>query len=130
MAPKGNKNAVGNKGGKSTYRAEFAALAWGLALLGHTDEEIAKGLKKSKSTINLWKKKYPEFSDSLKDGKDPADAKVVKALYQKCLDGDTTAMIFWLKNRQRKTWRDTKDIKETSDTTLTIKIDRKVRECK
>jgi hypothetical protein len=41
-APKGNRNAVGNKGGgrKSTYKPEYAELARKLCPLGATDKEI------------------------------------------------------------------------------------------
>jgi len=130
MAPKGNKNAVGNSGRPTSYKAEYCTLARNLTLLGKTDEEVAEHLKINAVTVHRWKKKYPEFCNALKEGKEPADGAVVKTLYQKALGGDTTAMIFWLKNRQRRNWRDRTDIKEKSDTQLTIKIDRKVRECK
>ena len=53
-----------------------------------------------------WKKKFPEISDALKTGKEVVDYQVENALLDKALDGDTTAQIFWLKNRRPDKWRD------------------------
>lgn len=86
-------------------------------------------------TLNTWKKRYPDFLSSLKAGKDEADSKVGEALYQRALGyshpevdikmykgmiieteivkhypPDTTAAIFWLKNRQKLRWRDQQEI--------------------
>lgn len=79
-----------------------------------------------------WKKKFPILAESLKKGKDVVDRQVEKSLLQRALgysyeeisekyeDGvmterkvtkkhvvpDTTAQIFWLKNRKPEQWRD------------------------
>jgi IS30 family transposase len=37
------------------------------------------------------------------------DDAVVSKLYQTAIGGNVTAMIFWLKNRQRAQWRDVQD---------------------
>jgi hypothetical protein len=90
-----------------------------IASLGLTDAEIAVVLRVSERTLNYWKKDT-EFLQSLKRGKIKADFKVTQSLYQKAIGykavdkhgnqidvpGDTTAMIFWLKNRQPDRWRD------------------------
>ena len=106
-----------------------------MCLLGATDENIAEFLLVSERTINTWKLKHPSFLQSLKQGKDSADAEIAHALFHRargyvhpetkvfCSDGDiithdvlrvyppdTTACIFWLKNRQRHNWRDRHDI--------------------
>jgi DNA-binding XRE family transcriptional regulator len=88
------------------YREEYCVKAFGFSLLGYTDAQLAKYFNVSEQTLNTWKKKHPEFLESLKAGKDEADSAVVNALYEKAKAGDTTAMIFWLKNRQRFAWRD------------------------
>ena len=44
--------------------------------------------------------------ETLKEGKADADAKVAKSLFNEALNGNVTAMIYWLKNRQSKKWRD------------------------
>lgn len=80
----------------------------GMAGLGLTDEEIGLVLGVSSVTINAWKKR-PDFLNALKSGKAKADQKVTQSLYTKALTGDTTACIFWLKNRQRDRWRDKQD---------------------
>lgn len=79
------------------------------ALRGETDEEIAAGLEVSRSTLALWKARHPAFSDALKAWKGEADDAVELSLYRKALAGDTTAAIFWLKNRRSGDWRDKHD---------------------
>ena len=79
--------------------------------LGLTDKQVADIINISVSTLNTYKKKYPDFLESLKKGKEISDNNVVEALYQKAtgyngLPPDTTACIFWLKNRQPENWRD------------------------
>jgi hypothetical protein len=94
-------------GGRPTkWKPEYAEQAYKLALLGADDARFANFFGVSISGFNKWKVDYPELMESLKAGRDDADCKVVQSLYQKALGGDTTAMIFWLKNRQRFSWRD------------------------
>ena len=102
----------------SKYKEEFNEIARKLALLGLTDAEIGYHLGVDERTINNWKDKYPEFFQSLKDGKELADCEVVDSLYTKAKAGDTTACIFWLKNRRSQNWRDRQDIpKDENDET-------------
>lgn len=85
------------------------------ALKGETDEEIAAGINVSRSTLALWKARHPEFSDALKAWKDEADDGIEHSLYRKALGGDTTAQIFWLKNRRREDWRDRQEHVHSAD---------------
>lgn len=132
-APKGNKNAAGNKGGgrPSTYKENYAELAGKVAKLGATDEDLADVFDVKVSTIDSWKKRHIEFKQALKDGKAIADAEVAQSLYHRATGyshreekilvvggkvqrvmttnhypPDTTSMIFWLKNRRPDLWRD------------------------
>lgn len=124
------------RGRKSSYKEEYADQAHKLALLGLTDEEMAEFFGIGITTINRWKKDYPEFQKSLKAGKVVADANVVTKLYRRATGydydetsttrkgrrticekhtskhqpADTTAAIFWLKNRQPDKWRDRKEV--------------------
>lgn len=84
-AAKGNKNAVGNKGGgrKSDYQTVFARTAYKLTMLGATDAQLADFFEVSEATINAWKKKHIEFSKALKKGKDVADAEVAMKLFKR-----------------------------------------------
>lgn len=124
---------------KSKYE-EFVlpklTLVEGWARDGLTDKQIATNLGVAESTLNEYKKKYPEFSESLKKGKEVVDYEVENALLKRALgykydevtieefeDGsiktktvtkevipDTTAQIFWLKNRKPDKWRDKQSI--------------------
>ena len=58
-------------------------LVYRLALLGLTDKEMADVLEIDVSTLQNWKHDYPKFLDSIKKGKDVADADVVKTLYDR-----------------------------------------------
>lgn len=122
-------------GRPSSFSPEFSGQAYKLCLLGATDKELADFFGVSEQTINAWKRAHPEFLESLKAGKAEADAKVAEKLFQRALgyehpedkiflyEGkpvivptvkhhapDTTAAIFWLKNRQPEKWRDKLDL--------------------
>lgn len=86
-APKGSKNARGNKGGgrKSEFRERMIAQVKGFALLGLTEQEMADHLGISLSTFENWKKTRVKFSKALYEGKEGADSKVVAALYKRAL---------------------------------------------
>lgn len=114
---------------------------------GLTDVQIASNMGITRSTLNEWKKKYPDISDTLKRGKEVVDIQVENALLKRALgysydevtrervidhdpstgnivgahmeitkivkkevQGDTTAQIFWLKNRRPEDWRDKRDV--------------------
>ena len=80
------KNEVKKKsrGRKSEYREEYAEQALKLCLLGATDKEIAEFFSVSEQTLNSWKKKFPQFLESLKKGKAVADAKCRFETLQPC----------------------------------------------
>lgn len=81
----------------------------GWARDGLTDEQIAHNMGIATGTLYEWKKKYHEIAESLKKSKEVADRAVENALYKKALSGDTTAIIFWLKNRRPNAWRDKRE---------------------
>ena len=118
-------------GRPSKYKPEYADQAKKLCMLGMTDKEMADFFGVAESTLNLWKTVHPEFSESLKGGKDLIDAQVAAKLFHRAIGyehpeddiravngeivitpmvkhypPDTTAAIFWLKNRQPQKWRD------------------------
>lgn len=128
-------------GRPTKYRPEFCEQASKLCKLGATDRELADFFGVKEWTINRWKAEYPEFSHALKLAKEESDNRVEQSLYRRALgyshdavkilltkDGDvyreeyvehyppdTTACIFWLKNRRPDAWRDKIDV----DTGLT-----------
>lgn len=85
---------------------ENLILLEGWARDGLTDEQIAKKIGINVGTLYDWIKKYPEISKSLKKGKEVVDFQVENALLSSALEGNTTAQIFWLKNRRPDKWRD------------------------
>jgi len=118
-------------GRPSKYKPEYEELAYKYCLLGAIDDELAKFFEVDVATINRWKIDYPVFCESLKNGREIADAEVSKKLYHRArgyshpedkiflhegepvivptikhYPPDATSMIFWLKNRQRGKWRD------------------------
>lgn len=123
-------------GRPSEYREEFVEQAAKLAKLGATDMEVADFFEVDVRTIYRWKSENKKFCQSLKAGKEEADDRVERSLYQRAIgfehdsvkifcgkDGDvtqvpfreyvvpdTTAGIFWLKNRRSQEWRDKQDI--------------------
>lgn len=108
----------------------------GWARDGLTDEQIAENAGINPATLYVWKKKYPEISETLKRGKEVVDRQVENALLKRALgyeyeevkekfEGnvmtertvtkkevipDVTAQIFWLKNRKREAWADRQNI--------------------
>ena len=114
------------------WKPEFANTARLAAKLGATDREIAEMLGVSERTLNNWKHEHPEFAGALLLGKDAADDRVEQSLYRRAVGyehdavkiavnaqgeitqvqfterypPDTTAAIFWLKNRRKEEWRD------------------------
>lgn len=113
---------------------------------GLTDEQIAHNMGIGTSTLYEWKNKYVEITESLKKGKEVIDRQVENALLKRALgytyeevkkeqseDGvkvtrtvkevapDTTAQIFWLKNRKRSEWRDKQDIEHSGTVDFDIK---------
>lgn len=111
----------------------------GWARDGLTDEQIADNIGIRRPTLYDWKNKYPDISDALKKGKEVIDRQVENALLKRALgyeyiettkeltdlgltvtkqvtkqvSPDTTAQIFWLKNRKPKEWRDKKETEVT-----------------
>lgn len=126
---------------------EKLILVEGWARDGLTDEQIAKNLGISKDTFYQYKKQHPDFSETLKRGKEVVDREVENALFQRAMgyeyeedtvitnpDGsqviktvtkkmapDVTAQIFWLKNRKPAEWRDKRDVQVEGNMTFSVK---------
>ena len=73
--------------GKYEYwlTSEGLLLLEGWARDGLTDEQIAHNMGISRSTLNQWKEKYPDISDTLKKGKEVVDRQVENALLKRAL---------------------------------------------
>lgn len=68
-------------------------------MVGTPQEIVADVLGIDAKTLRKW------YRDELDLAKAKANASVCGTLYKKCLSGDTTAMIFWLKTQAQ--WKET-----------------------
>lgn len=125
-------------GRPSKFKPEFVQQAQKLCALGATDEDLADFFNVAIRTIANWKSEHEEFLHALKGGKDTADDRVERSLYQRAVGytydavhfssfqgkvtateyrehcpPDVVAQIFWLKNRRPDLWRD-KQIQEVT----------------
>lgn len=109
----------------------------GWARDGLTDEQIAKNIGINRTTLYDWKKKETNIADALKKGKKVIDFEVENALLKRALGyeyeeetyengiltkkvkkqvaPDTTAQIFWLKNRKKEQWREKVEVVKTDE---------------
>lgn len=132
-------------GRPSKYAGKFAGQATKLCELGATDWEIASFFGVDVRTIYRWQTQHPEFCHALKVGKGEADERVERSLFHKAngysfqavkimqdkgtiikvpytehVPPDTTACIFWLKNRRPEQWREKVDHEHGGRLTLTL----------
>jgi hypothetical protein len=118
-------------GRPTDYKPEFVEQSEKLARLGATDMEMADFFGIRLQTLYRWRVTYPEFSDSARVGKEFADNRVERSLFQRAIGyeqdevkifmpagadepvyapyrarviPDTRAAEFWLKNRKRFDW--------------------------
>ena len=115
---------------------------------GLTDEQLAAKIGITATTLYDWKNKYPVISEALKRGKEVVDVEVENALLKRAMgfeytetrtetadDGtvktivmqktmlpDTTAQIFWLKNRRPAVWRDKQQVEHSTDKPFEVNI--------
>ncbi|MGE4267163.1 MAG: helix-turn-helix domain-containing protein [Deferribacterales bacterium] len=115
---------------------------------GFTDVEIAQAFDITEQTLYNYKKQYPEIFEKEKDWKAEADAAVERSLFERAkgfsaketkvfvykgdiitedvttnYPPDTTACIFWLKNRKKDEWRDRAELDHgSSDGSMTPQI--------
>ena len=111
---------------------------------GLIDKEIMTLLGISHESFYKYKNEYAEFADALKEGKAVADDMVEQALYKSAIGFDymeqamtnkgevveirryskpnTTAQIFWLKNRRVDRWRDKQDVEHSGGVDVEINL--------
>lgn len=92
-----------------------------LAAQGLTLEQIAYTLGICYQTLNEKRKEFPEFSEAIKRGKAKGIAKITNKLFEKASEGDNTAMIFYLKNRDPDNWEDIQKRQHSIDTEKKVK---------
>lgn len=113
------------------YKDGYADLAEKFSSMGLTDHDLAVFFEVDRTTIWRWTIDHPEFRNALKTGRDIADQRVERRLYERAIGytvrgqkvvvaggkpvvvnflreypPDATACIFWLKNRRPDEWRE------------------------
>ena len=133
---------MAEKGRPTKYKSDYARQALAHCKLGATDKHLAELFDVSVDTITEWKNVHAEFSASIKKAKAEFDDDMVekslarramgfmrvkevfnpegvKELIQEEVPPDTTACIFWLKNRKSKQWRDKQEHELSGELKLT-----------
>ena len=105
---------------------------------GVTEADICKNLDVNNTSWIEYKKEYPELAKALKNGREVIDVMVENALLKAALGYDyteeelnkitgepialrkmahpnTTALIFWLKNRKPREWRDKQELEHSGN---------------
>lgn len=141
------------RGRPTAFKPEFVEQAKKLCELGATDDEMADFFGVHRATFYRWKMEHEDFCDAIKVGKEMADERVERSLYQKATGynyteqqaikvkvgpheerieivevrrhapAETTAGIFWSKNRRPDRWRDKVQTEITGKDGEAIKIE-------
>jgi hypothetical protein len=129
---------MAERGRPSKYKPEFAEQAEKLCDAGATDMELAQHFEVDVVTIYRWRNEHDEFCKAVKAGKDAADDRVERSLFNRAVGytyesekvfqfqgaivrAETTehvppdpgAQLNWLKNRRPDKWRDKQDVEHT-----------------
>ena len=123
--------ALAKMGRPTAFNKRMANRVLALAAEGLTSAQIAEEIGVPVRTFNNWLTNHKDFHEAVNASKAIADELIVAALFQRAMgyshpavkilstkEGievvpytehyppDPTSMIFWLKNRQPKKWRD------------------------
>ena len=130
-------------GRPTKWKDEFVDLAFKFCLMGATDAQLGGFFEVDERTINDWKLTKPEFSQSIFNGREKADADISEALYHRAkgykhkdtdirvvggsivqtevikeYPPDTAAASLWLRNRQSHKWRDKVEVDHSGSLTI------------
>ena len=87
-------------------------------------KDIAAKMGVSVSTVYDWMNKNPEIAAAIKKGRDKSIDMVENALFKSAINGNVTAMIFYLKNRAPERYKDRVDNNiNTDNMDIKLKID-------
>ncbi len=141
--------AATNNGRPTDYHPTMDEMARKFCLLGCTDEQLGRSFNVDESSIHRWMNEHPSFRNSIKSGREDADANVASSLYHRAngyshpaekitvlkvgdevvehrseyierYPPDTASAIFWLKNRRRDLWRDAPPSVVVNNNTLNV----------
>lgn len=123
------------KGRPTSYRDEYADQVRKLHLLGVTEQEMADFFGVSIQTLYNWRAQHPDFVEAERGARVFADAEVAASAHKRAtgysyetekvvgkgddkkvvkvtvhVPADATAAQWWLRNRRRSNWADTKQV--------------------
>lgn len=137
-------------GRPTPYKPEFVKQAEKLCRLGATDPEIADFFGVDRITIWRWAHAHEEFCNALKSGKEYADERVERSLFNRAVGysheavkifmpagaaapvyapytehiaPDIGAATLWLKNRKPDVWRDKREVDLTVTNELASQLE-------
>ena len=118
-------------GRPTVFEPEMCEQAHNYCLLGATNDELAGFFHVAPSTLDRWIAERADFGEAVRRGRDVADSRVARGLYDRAVGYDRTiersvlvggkleavtstvhyppnvqACVFWLRNRRRRVWRD------------------------
>ena len=121
---------------RATSKPEYCELAHNYCLLGATNEVLANFFDVAPRTVDNWIATHPDFADAVYRGRAIADAVIVRALFERAkgfshqvtrttlyqgeertvtntvsYPPDTTACMFWLRNRRRRDWLEKSELR-------------------
>lgn len=123
---------MAKRGRKSSFNSKIQETILRLLKEGKTEEQVARVIGVSTRTLSNWKGKHVELLHAIRESKLLADELVEASLFRRAVgyshkeikffahEGvvtdrrvvekhhppDTTAAMFWLRNRQPKKWRE------------------------
>lgn len=87
-------------------------------------KDIAAKMGISVTTVYDWMNKNPEIAAAIKKGRDKSIDMVENALFKSAINGNVTAMIFYLKNRAPERYKDRVDNNiNTNNMDINLKIE-------
>ena len=94
------------QGRPKKYEEKYNKQVYQMALLGLTDIQMSKVLGICKATFNNWKTEYPDFLDSLTQGKIPADGEVAASMFKRALGYEYTEKVTTYKDDVQEDFQD------------------------
>lgn len=80
-----------------------------LSANGCSMDEIAQAIGIGKSTLYDWGDRHPQIQQAIKKGREKSVDMVENALFKSAINGNVTAMIFYLKNKAPDRYKDKVD---------------------